>query len=90
METSYDVRIWKIEIYSGRADDDATRCAGRWPAGRGSETFRTAALADAFRSELVQAARRGEAFGVESGRPVSMERARAAGELVRRSPGSTR
>ena len=22
METSYDVRIWKIEVYSGRADDE--------------------------------------------------------------------
>jgi integrase len=32
-------------------------------------------LAEAFRSELVTAARRGEAFGVESGRPVSMQRA---------------
>jgi hypothetical protein len=32
-------------------------------------------MADAFRSELVTAARRGEAFGIESGRPVSMERA---------------
>ena len=32
-------------------------------------------MADAFHSELVSASRRGEAFGVESGRPVSMERA---------------
>ena len=34
-----------------------------------------AALADAFRSELLRAARRGEAFVIETGRPVSMERA---------------
>jgi integrase len=38
------------------------------------ESFCTATLADSFRSELVAAARRGEAFDVSSGRPVSMIR----------------
>ena len=74
METSYDVRIWKMEVYRGtRTTSHRVRwsVAGR----RWRETFKTAALAEAFRSELVTAARRGEAFGVESGRPVSMERA---------------
>jgi hypothetical protein len=74
METSYDVRVWKVEVYSGARSTSHTL---RWSvAGRRfRETFKTAALADAFRSELVTAARKGEAFGVESGRPVSMERA---------------
>ena len=73
-ETSYNVKVWKIETYRGtRATSHRVRwsVAGR----RWRETFRTAALAEAFRSELVTAARRGEAFGVDSGRPVSMERA---------------
>lgn len=42
---------------------------------RWREPFRTAALADAFRSELLRATRRGEAFVVETGRPTSMHRA---------------
>ena len=73
-ETSYDVRIWKTEVYEGARRTSHTV---RWSVtGRPwRQTFKTAALADAFRSELVTAARRGEAFGVESGRPISMERA---------------
>jgi integrase len=72
-ETSFDVRIWKTQVYHGAR---TTTYTVRWGvAGRAwKESFRTAALAEAFRSELVTAARRGEAFGVESGRPVSMER----------------
>jgi integrase len=72
--TSYDVKVWKIETYRGSR---ATSYRVRWSvAGRQwRESFRTLALADAFRSELVKAARRGEAFVVETGRPVSMERA---------------
>lgn len=73
-ETSYNVKVWRIETYRGSR---TTSYRVRWVvAGRPHrETFRTSALADAFRSELVQAARRGEAFGIESGRPVSLERA---------------
>src|SRR5690242_1239893 len=75
METSYDVRVWKVGVYSGAR---TTSYTGKWSVAgrRWREPFRTAALADAFRSELVAAARKGEAFGVETGRPVSMERAR--------------
>jgi integrase len=74
METSYDVRIWKVEVYRGTR---RTSYTVRWSvAGKPRrQTFKTAALADAFRSDLVAAARRGEAFGTESGLPVSMERA---------------
>ena len=76
MDTSYDVRIWKTEVYEGARRTSHTV---RWSvAGRPwRQTFKTAALADAFRSELVTASRKGEAFGIESGRPVSMERAPA-------------
>lgn len=74
METSYDVRIWKTEVYSGQRRSTHTV---RWSvAGRSwRQPHKTAALADAFRSDLVSASRRGEAFVVETGRPVSMERA---------------
>jgi integrase len=40
------------------------------------ERFKTQALADSFRSELVAAARRGEAFDIATGRPVSASRPR--------------
>jgi len=71
--TTYDVRIWKTEIYRGKR---VTTYRVRWEvAGRPrKEPFRTAALADSFRSELLAAARKGEAFDVDSGRPVSMGR----------------
>ncbi|MGE3413993.1 MAG: tyrosine-type recombinase/integrase [Dehalococcoidia bacterium] len=74
MATSYDVKVWKIEVYKGAR---GTSYYVRWSVGgqRKREPFRTKALADAFRSDLVQAARRGEAFVVESGRPVSVDRA---------------
>ena len=39
------------------------------------EPFKTVALADGFRSDLVAAARKGEAFDVDTGLPVSMRRA---------------
>jgi integrase len=38
------------------------------------EPFRTVAQADSFRSELLTAARKGEAFSTETGRPVSRQR----------------
>lgn len=73
METSYDVRIWKTEVYSGAR---TTTHTVRWTvAGKPwREPFKTAAHADAFRSDLVSAARRGEAFVIDSGRPVSIDR----------------
>jgi hypothetical protein len=74
MDTSYDVRIWKVEVYSGARTTSHTvkwAVAGR----RWREPFRTAAHADSFRSELLTATRRGEAFSVDTGRPQSMERA---------------
>jgi len=73
MTTTYDVRIWTTEVRKG---SQTTTYTVRWKVGSRSrkEGYRTAALADAFRSELVAAARQGEAFSVESGRPISMDR----------------
>ena len=39
--------------------------------------FRTAAQADSFRSALLTAARKGEAFSLATGRPTAWERAKA-------------
>lgn len=74
MDTSYDVKVWKIDVYRGAR---TTSYRVRWSVAgrRWRESFRTMALADAFRSDLVQAARRGEAFVIETGRPMSMARA---------------
>jgi len=74
MTTTYDVRIWKTEVYEGKR---GTTYYVRWKvAGKPwREPFKGKALADGFRSDLVAAARKGEAFDIESGRPVSMQRA---------------
>ncbi|WP_433057078.1 tyrosine-type recombinase/integrase [Dactylosporangium sp. CS-033363] len=74
METTYDVRIWKTRVYEGTR---GTTYYVRWSvAGRErKEAFKGKALSEGFRAELVTAARKGEAFDVESGLPVSMRRA---------------
>jgi hypothetical protein len=72
-ETTFDVRIWKTEKYVGTkvtTHKVIWKVAGkRWKVGH-----RTAAAAESFRSELVAAQRKGEAFDVASGRPISMVR----------------
>lgn len=74
METSYDVRIWKVEPIKGKK---TTSYRARWVVAgkRFGEPFATAALADSFRAQLVTAARRGEAFDTAKGLPVSMTKA---------------
>ena len=71
--TTYDVRVWGIQENAGaRGKTYVVRwkvASRRWKA-----TFRTAALADSFRSDLLSAARKGEAFDTGTGRPVSMLR----------------
>lgn len=76
METTYDVRIWKTEVYKGKR---GTTYYVRWSVNGKSrrEPFATAALADAFRSELKTAQRNGERFDIESGLPLSKLRAAA-------------
>ncbi|GAB6901548.1 tyrosine-type recombinase/integrase [Kineosporia succinea] len=73
METTYDVKIWKTEVYRGKR---LTSYTVRWKvAGQEwREPFRTSALAESFRSGLTSATRKGEAFNVLTGRPLSMDR----------------
>ncbi|MEV4131458.1 integrase [Dactylosporangium sp. NPDC049742] len=73
MKTTFDVRIWAIDVYKGT---ETTTYKVVWVVDgrRRKEPFKTAALAESFRSALVTAARKGEAFDIESGRPVSMLR----------------
>jgi integrase len=72
-EITYDVRLYKTEIYKGQKYNTYTvrwKVAGQtW-----REPFRNKAQADSFRSSLAVAARKGEAFSVETGRPVSWKR----------------
>lgn len=71
--TTFDVRIWALSTYKGKR---VTTYRVRWrTAGvEHRDTFKTRALADSFRAELISAQRKGEAFHVESGLPVSMKR----------------
>jgi integrase len=73
MATSYAVKFWKTDVYRGAR---VTTYKVRWFVAQKpfKEPFRTAALAESFRAELMSAARRGEAFELESGRPLSMTR----------------
>ena len=73
MPTTYDVRVWTTEKYKGKK---VTTYRVLWVVAgqRWKQGHRTAAGAESFRSELVTAARRGEAFDVETGRPMSMQR----------------
>ena len=70
---TYDVRIHKTEVYKGSR---VSTYYVRWKVSGKTfrEPLRTAALADSFRSQLVTAARNGEAFSTETGRPVSWKR----------------
>ncbi len=70
---TYDVRVYKTEVYRGKR---VTTYKVRWKVGQRSwkAPFRTAAQADSFRSGLLSAARRGEAFTATTGRPISWER----------------
>ncbi|WP_028647272.1 tyrosine-type recombinase/integrase [Nocardiopsis sp. CNT312] len=79
-DTTYDVRIWKkIQVYKGKRKTTHTV---RWRVG--TQEFRephsTAAMADSFRSELVAATNRGEAFNLTTGQPVSWDKPEGAQE----------
>ena len=69
---SREIRIRKIQV-NALANRKKSYTV-RWVvAGQSrSRTFSARALADHFRSDLMQAANRGEAFDVESGLPESM------------------
>ena len=70
---TYDVRIWKMEVYKGAK---VTTYKVRWKTGPRpwKEPFRIRAQAGSFEAELRSAARRGEAFNIDTGRPVSWGR----------------
>lgn len=71
MNLTYDVRVRQVRVLE-RAKG-RTSYQVRWKVGDRTwpRTFTTAALADSFRSELLTAARRGEAFDLETGQPLS-------------------
>lgn len=71
--TSFDVRVWAVTKRSRR---DGPKYRARWVVAghEWHDTFTTKALADSFRSDLVSATRRGEAFSLATGRPVTWER----------------
>ncbi|MBV9013378.1 MAG: tyrosine-type recombinase/integrase [Pseudonocardiales bacterium] len=74
MTTTYDVRVWKTgEVRGARG----TSYRVRWVvAGTPyKKPFRTSALAESFRSVIVTEQRKGEAFLIETGLPVSIARA---------------
>jgi integrase len=73
MDTSFNVRIWSVTTYQGTT---TTTYYVRWKVAekRFKRGFKTSALADSFRAQLVTAARSGEAFTTATGLPVSMSR----------------
>jgi integrase len=72
-DTTYDVRVYKTEVYHGKT---VTTYYVRWKAGGAPrrEPFRHSGQAESFRSKLLSAAREGKAFSVTTGRPVEWER----------------
>jgi integrase len=74
--TTYDARVYRTEVYQG---SEVTTYKVRWKVGARlwKEGFRNAAQADSFRSALLTAARKGEAFSLATGRPTAWERTKA-------------
>ncbi|HEU5026214.1 MAG TPA: tyrosine-type recombinase/integrase [Spirillospora sp.] len=73
---TYNVRIYKMEVYNGKK---VTTYTVRWKVGpeQWKEPFRKRPQAISFESELRAAANKGEAFDVTTGRPVAWGRAAA-------------
>jgi integrase len=74
-DITFDVRVYRTEVYKGVK---VTTYRVRWKVGthQWREGFRTAAQADSFRSALMTATRKGEAFSLATGRPMAWERAK--------------
>ncbi|SFC96520.1 Phage integrase family protein [Nocardioides terrae] len=72
---SFDVRVYKPYVYKGKRGNTYRV---RWKVGDQpwARTFSKSAQADAFRSELMSAARRGEPFHPATGEPASWLRGR--------------
>ncbi|GLZ05270.1 integrase [Actinomadura sp. NBRC 104412] len=75
-DTSYNVSVYAIEARKNAAGKVTSYRVG-WKVGTQTfrEPFKKSAQADSFRSDLVSAARKGEAFSLSTGRPVSWQRA---------------
>ncbi|MEV3985635.1 tyrosine-type recombinase/integrase [Nonomuraea sp. NPDC049758] len=78
MNTTYDVKLGEIQH---RTDRETPTFIARWRvAGKPkSKSFRTKGLANAFVSDLRQAAKAGEEFDIATGLPVSMLAAGSSG-----------
>ncbi|MFI7445305.1 tyrosine-type recombinase/integrase [Nonomuraea indica] len=72
-DITYDVRVYRTEVYKGKK---ATTYYVRWKVGKQPwrKPFRNAAQADTYRGEIQAAARKGEAFSLLTGEPVSWNR----------------
>lgn len=75
METSYNVRIWAVEVRKN-SRGKVTSYRVRWRAGETPfrESFERKTQAESFRSELISAQRQGIAFSTTTGLPVTMAR----------------
>lgn len=73
MKETYNVRVYKTAVYKGTK---VTTYYVRWKVDsrEWKEPFRRIAQADSFRAELLAAARKGEAFATETGRPTAWAR----------------
>ncbi|TDB94919.1 hypothetical protein E1267_42390 [Nonomuraea longispora] len=73
MNASYDVRIWKTEVYQGT---EVSTYTVRWRVAKAAfrAPFRLKAQAESFKAELTVAANKGEAFSIDDGRPLSWKR----------------
>lgn len=71
-DLSYDIKIRSVEARRGvKGTIISYRLTWRVDSRIWQETFRTRAQADSYRSKLLSAARSGEPFAVESGRPLA-------------------
>jgi integrase len=74
---SYNVRIYKTDVWKSRKEGGRNTYWVRWKVGKNppfKQPFKAAALAESFRSSLLSAASRGEAFRCDDGLPVSSGR----------------
>ncbi|MFC3983190.1 tyrosine-type recombinase/integrase [Streptosporangium jomthongense] len=69
INTTYDVRVWRVLTNKNKGGNTYT---ARWVTAEKSwrETFTTRALAESFRAELLTAIRQGKAFDLATGRPA--------------------
>lgn len=75
MPLTYDVRIYEIDVYKGKTTTTywvQWKVAGKLPLKK--RPFKQKALAVSYRADLISAARKGEAFDVATGKPISMSR----------------